>query len=71
MTTENEFYAYVKKVCLAHGITAERDFGMVGLWAAENGSDCGADCWRVAMASVDEAVDQGLLHKVAQYGTAY
>lgn len=70
MTTRNEFDAFVSKVCGEAGIDQRGEL-MVQAWAEENGSDCGDEQWAVAAATVREAIDQGLLVRVATVGSAY
>lgn len=70
--TEQDFLQEVFRVCQAHGIPRDRQ-GMVEMWAEENASDIDnvADKWTVAIATLAEAVDQGLLIRVSQVGSAY
>lgn len=70
MHTETQFYAKAKKVCDEHNVSEDR-WQMVAMYCAENGMDCGDRAWEVAVNTLDELVDQGLVNKVADTGSAY
>jgi hypothetical protein len=58
--TENSFYAAVAKVAADHALT-ECQRSMVEMYCAENGSDCGVNCWDVAVSTLEMLLDQGTL----------
>jgi len=60
MATEHDFYSAVEKVAAEHGLN-EQQMSMVEMYCAENGSDCGQDCWTVAISTLEMIVDQGTL----------
>ncbi|KEA07495.1 hypothetical protein [Rhizobium rhizogenes] len=68
--TEAEFYARVRKECDGRGYTdSQRCY--VEITCAENGDDCGNDCWTVAINTLEMFIDMGALDKVAANKSAY
>lgn len=57
--TEREFYDFVKQMCDREGITEGRAY--VEMICAENGYDCGAECWTVAINTAITLWDAGQL----------
>jgi hypothetical protein len=62
--TEREFYDFVKAMCDKEGIVEGRSF--IEMICAENGYDCGAECWTVAINTAIELWDQGQLEAAAR-----
>lgn len=58
--TEYDYHKAVEKVAAEHGLT-DMQKGMVEQYCAENGSDCGAECWNVAISTLEMLIDQGML----------
>lgn len=56
MKTEHDFYNAVAKVAAAHGLN-DNQKSMVEMYCAENGSDCGANCWTVAISTLEMLID--------------
>lgn len=65
--TESEFYAAVDLVGAQERLS-DSQTRIVGMYCAENGYDCGADCWTVAEATLRELMDQGQIVTVATTG---
>ena len=57
--TEREFYDFVKVMCDNEGIIEGRPY--IEMICAENGYDCGEQCWTVAINTAIELHDQGQL----------
>lgn len=62
--TEYEYYAEVKKVAVKFGLTEQQE-QYVSMYCAENGYDCGANCWQVAFDTLEMVIDQNQLVQVA------
>lgn len=64
MKTERDFQQAVRQVAERNDLTQSQQ-NFVEMHCAENGYDCGDDCWTVAIATLAEIIDQGTLIAVA------
>lgn len=64
IATEREFYSMVKAECDKRGYSdTQRNY--VEMTCAENGYDCGVECWTVAINTLVMHIDQNDLDAVA------
>lgn len=63
--TEREFYDFVKQMCANEGID-DQGRVFIEMTCLDNGEDCGAECWTVAINTAIMFHDQGQLEAVSR-----